>query len=207
MRERGPGRRGATAARDSDSRSGGGAPPPGGVRGAIPRLEAAGALAMVLAGSALHFAYGWSGAWRPLALVAAVNESIWEHLKLAFWPGLAWALVERAALPGLGGQLWAAKGVSLLAISGLIVGVFTGYTAILGRNLLVLDIGTFVLAVALGQALSAVLLARRWPRWARRAGTALLLAQVAAFSLFTFHPPAHWLFLEARSGTYGIPAR
>jgi hypothetical protein len=175
-------------------------------RRAILRWAVAGAAVMILAGSALHFAFGWAGGWRPLALVAAVNESIWEHLKLAFWPGLAWALLTR---PGAGlprGRRLAAAGIGLAAVSVLIVAVFTGYTRILGTNLLALDIGTFVLAVLTGQGVVAALLrAGPLPRGLVAAGLALLLAQVLAFSLFTFHPPAHWLFVEARSGLSGLP--
>ena len=59
----------------------------------IIRWELIGAVFIVLAGSALHFVFAWTGGWRPVALVAAVNESIWEHLKLAFWPGFFWALL------------------------------------------------------------------------------------------------------------------
>lgn len=45
------------------------------------------------AGSALHFLYGVLP--NPLtALISPINESIWEHLKLLFWPTLvaAWVL-------------------------------------------------------------------------------------------------------------------
>jgi hypothetical protein len=140
--------------------------------------------------------------------VAAVNESIWEHLKLAFWPGVLWA----AAMP-LRSDLrrWdvlAAKGVCLLVTAALIVEIFNSYTAILGRNLLILDIGTFVFAIVAGQLLSVWVLklgsgwkwAILWP------GAVLLALQLAAYSLFTFYPPDHWLFIEARSGLRGIPA-
>jgi hypothetical protein len=48
---------------------------------------------IVLAGSALHFAFDWSGHWLPLALIAAVNESVWEPMKLAFWPAVTWAVL------------------------------------------------------------------------------------------------------------------
>lgn len=51
-------------------------------------LESIGAIMMILFGSGLHFAFVLLGSWAPVALVAAVNESIWEHLKLAFWTGL-----------------------------------------------------------------------------------------------------------------------
>ena len=49
-----------------------------------------------LAGTGLHFAYGICP--EPLVgLFAPVNESVWEHLKLLFWPFLAagFALTRR----------------------------------------------------------------------------------------------------------------
>ena len=163
---------------------------------------------MVVVGSAFHFLFEMAGRWPPLALIAAVNESIWEHLKLAFWPGLFWA--GFAPLPtGLRRRdLLTVKGPSLLVTAFLIVVVFTTYTAILGRNLLALDIGTFVLAILIGQALSVALLAGGAFRRSSlmRAGLWLLGLQILAYSLFTFLPPDHWLFIDENSGLRGIPA-
>ncbi len=102
----------------------------------------------------------------------------------------------------------AAKGLTLLVTAILIVAIFTSYTAILGRNLLALDIGTFVLAILIGQTLSVALLAGTAFRHSalRCACLGLLVLQVLAYSLFTFLPPDHWLFVEASSGLRGIPA-
>ena len=40
----------------------------------------------LILGTLLHFTYEWSGENPIIALFSAVNESIWEHLKLAFYP-------------------------------------------------------------------------------------------------------------------------
>jgi hypothetical protein len=180
-------------------------PPPSRPK-AILRRESLGALMIAAAGSALHFAFDWTGGWRPIALVAAVNESIWEHLKLAFWPGLAWA----ALVPCPGGAALrsrlAVRGFTLLLTAMLIVAVFTSYTAVLERNLLPLDIGTFVVAIVAGQMAAARLLAGGTPsRGFVVTGLALLALQLAAYGLFTFHPPDHWLFVEERTGLRGLP--
>jgi hypothetical protein len=162
---------------------------------------------MVFLGSVMHFAFAWIGYWTPFALVAAVNESIWEHLKLAFWPGVLWALLM--PLPPHLSRLvvLSAKGISLTITAILIVVVFTSYTAILGRNLLFIDIGMFVVAICVGQIISAFLIARSrnletfilWP------GFAILALQLLAYSLLTYFPPDHWLFIETHSGLRGIP--
>jgi hypothetical protein len=41
-------------------------------------------------GCMLHFLYRWTGFWPPVAWLTAVNDSLWEHGKPAFWPALAW---------------------------------------------------------------------------------------------------------------------
>lgn len=173
---------------------------------AIIRWEFTGALFMVLVGSALHFVFGWTGGWRPVALIAAVNESIWEHLKLAFWPGLFWALLpQKDCGLHMRGRL-AVKGATLALTAILIVVVFKSYTAILGRNLLLLDIGTFVLAVFAGQIVAAWLAIRelRGPG-VRTLGLALLSIQLLAYGFFTFYPPDFWLFVDGRNGIRGLP--
>jgi hypothetical protein len=50
--------------------------------------ETSGVLFIAVFGTSLHFAFELSNFWKPVAIIAAVNESIWEHLKLVFWPGL-----------------------------------------------------------------------------------------------------------------------
>jgi len=176
-------------------------------RWTISRFELVGAAFMVIAGSALHFVFDWADGWRPLAVVAAVNESIWEHLKLAFWPGAAWAMFAPAPRGLRRTEIVAAKALTLLVTASLVVGVFTSYTAILGRNLLPLDIGTFVLAIVIGQALSGLLLSRDALSGSarRQTGLAVFGAQLVAYGMLTFFPPDHWLFIETSSGVRGIP--
>jgi len=42
------------------------------------------AIIIGLVGSLLHFLFDWLGQWPPIGLISAVNESVWEHTKLAF---------------------------------------------------------------------------------------------------------------------------
>lgn len=171
-------------------------------------LKLAGTAAIFATGSLLHFAYAWSGQSWPVALLAAVNESTWEHLKLAFWPGLAWAVAYwtlRKPSPAL--AFWAAQSCGLFIVAALIVVLFYGYTAAIGRNLLVLDIGIFFIAILSGQLAAAALLAmtRRFTVlcWL---GLLLLAIQIAAYATFTVLPPPHWLFEDPRNGQFGMAA-
>ena len=45
-----------------------------------------------LIGTLLHFMYEWSGHNKVVSLFAAVNESTWEHIKIALTPSFIWTL-------------------------------------------------------------------------------------------------------------------
>jgi hypothetical protein len=50
--------------------------------------DAGGILFIAIFGTSLHFFFELSNFWKPVVIIAAVNESTWEHLKMAFWQGL-----------------------------------------------------------------------------------------------------------------------
>jgi hypothetical protein len=167
--------------------------------GSLPRTviawELVGAVFVFLAGSLLHFTYAWSGENALVGVFAAIDESVWEHLKLAFWPGLvhglAGFLIFGQAVPnhGLG------KALGLLVTPCLITAGFYGYTALLGHHLLALDIGLFGLAIAVGHGVSLAIY--RWPTRSRAVqmlGIALLFGLTVAFSAFTYARPPLGMF-------------
>lgn len=57
-----------------------------------------GILFTMILGSLSHFFYGWSGDFFLVGLFSPVNESVWEHLKLLFFPALLFMLTERRLL-------------------------------------------------------------------------------------------------------------
>jgi hypothetical protein len=167
--------------------------------------EITGFIFISLLGSLLHFAFEFFGEWPPVALIAAVNESVWEHLKLAFWPALVFALIEWPFLRGSVKNFWAAKTIGILAMPFVIVSVFYGYTALAGRNVLWVDISLFVLAVFVGQMISyRLLVGRPLGSVISILAMILLILMVAAFSLLTFFPPHCPLFFDPRTGNYGF---
>ena len=174
-------------------------------RAKIIAWEMTGFVLISLAGSFLHFVFELSGEWPPAALVAAVNESVWEHLKLAFWPALVYALIEWPIFGKRVKNFWTAKAVGLFAMPLVIVSLFYGYTAWAGHNVLWLDISLFFLAVFAGQMLSwRIMLRRPVSSGIKTAAAILLVLMIAAFSFLTFFPPRCPLFQDPRTGQYGI---
>jgi hypothetical protein len=169
--------------------------------------ELAGIFFIAATGSLLHFVFEWSGNLAPVALIAAVNESVWEHLKLAFWPSLLFAAVEYPFLRREARNFVAAKTAGFYVTPLVIVLVFYSYTALLGRSILIVDIATFVVAVAAGQLVSCrVMTLGALSKSLQYLSVGALVLLTLAFSLFTYFPPHLPLFQDSRNGSYGIPA-
>ena len=45
-----------------------------------------GAVFTIITGTLLHFVYEWSGESLFVGIFSPINESVWEHLKLLFFP-------------------------------------------------------------------------------------------------------------------------
>ena len=91
------------------------------------------------AGAALHFLYDlWPNALT--AILAPVNESVWEHLKLLYWPFLA-ADSRRS---------WCALLIGVLAAPVLLLGAYYPLACGFSLHGLVLDILLYLLSLAGG---------------------------------------------------------
>jgi hypothetical protein len=159
------------------------------------RRALASALAVICLGSLLHFAWEWSGRATVVAVVAATNESTWEHLKLAFWPALALTPLQRAVYGQLPGWL-PATAIRCLLPSFLIVALFYGYIAVVGSHHLAADLAIFALAIIVGEVLGHAALKHEFAVGSRVAAVGLLALATVLFSTLTFRPPEVFLFRE-----------
>jgi len=171
----------------------------------ILKWELIGIAVISLVGSALHFVFEWSGNWAPVGVIAAVNESVWEHFKLAFWPALLYAICEYPFFRRSAKNFMIAKAAGIYAMPMAIAVIFYSYTAIIGHEILIVDILSFFVAVALGQLTSyKILTIRQLPAWLDKLGLALVILLAIAYGVFTFYPPHLPIFRDAVSGGYGI---
>jgi hypothetical protein len=170
------------------------------------RWEIAGTVFIIIFGTTLHFWFEWTDYWRPMALVAAVNESTWEHFKMAFWPGLFFALLEYRFLKEDTENFFFAKFAGLLGMPILTMILFYGYTSLTGTHLLWADVIVFILSVLGGQGVSLILLTRaeRSQPGLQVLGISGLVVMVAAFSLLSYFPLKNFIFAHPGTGEYGI---
>ncbi|HET8656803.1 MAG TPA: DUF6512 family protein [Longimicrobiaceae bacterium] len=160
------------------------------------------AIAVISAGSLLHFAWEWSGRSMVVAVFAATNESTWEHLKLAFWPALALTPLQHRIYGSLPGWL-PATAVRCMLPSFVIVALFYGYTALLGRHYLAADLAIFACAIFAGEVLGHAMVTRDFGARARMGALGLLVLATVLFSTLTFRPPNSFLFHEPPASRAG----
>jgi len=173
----------------------------------ILKVHFIGTLFIVLIGSILHFLFKWSGYFYPLGPIAAVNESVWEHLKLGFWPVIFFAPIEFIFLKDKlqESNFITARMIAANTIPISIVVIFYSYTAIIGTNLLIFDILTFIIAVVIGQIASYKLMVlKQLPKYSRFISLILLVILAIIFVVFTFFPPTLPIFRDSLTGSYGI---
>jgi hypothetical protein len=164
---------------------------------------------LFIIGSLMHFAYDWSGESTIVGIFAPVNESVWEHLKMTFWPMLIWwfvgyfILTKRSTISA--SQWFVSCTVAEIVCPLVIVSFYYNYTGAFGIESLILDIFSLFLGIASGQ-----LMALHVYKYAKHTKSlfpfaiAILLFMALAFTVFTFYPPQIPLFMDSTTGKYGI---
>ena len=161
----------------------------------LSKCTVTGILFVSIAGTLAHFLYEWMGKNILVGLFAPINEAVWEHVKLLFFPTLlftAYACRFRESCPHIGYALCRGNLLGCL----LIPTFYYTYTGALGVHFSAVDITIFFLCV-----LITFLYAHRLVRTGRAEkhrllpvlGTAVLAAVIFVFTLF---PPAVPLFVS-----------
>lgn len=155
-------------------------------------------------GTLLHFLFDWTGNNPAVGLFSAVNESVWEHLKLLFYPMLTAAVIQYFAWGNAIGCFWWIKLLGMVLGIVLIPGLYYTYTGILGINADWFNIAIFFIAAAAvywaeTKLLQGNLTCPANAKWAM----ALICLLSFLFTVFTFIPPHIPLFQDPTTGTYG----
>lgn len=155
------------------------------------------ALGAILLGMALHFLYHIFPS-AATALFSPVCESLWEHVKLVFWPYLLATLWLNRGRPG-GARPWLLV-LPLLCLSVLLLGF--GYHILLGGTAVWVDVLLYILTMALG-----FWLATRFSGpfhgvvWTLPIAATVLLGVL--IGLFTLWPPQGILFTDLSAAGTG----
>lgn len=158
-----------------------------------------------IAGVLLHFLYEWTNESVIAAPFSAVNESIWEHMKLLYFPLFVFAVIEYRFVGKKYENYWCVKllgtAVGLLSIPSL----YYTYTGALGVKADWFNILIFFLAAGAVYFIEYQLL---------KNGIGYCVSPLAAFTVLcltglafivlTFVQPKIPLFGDPITGLYGI---
>ena len=160
----------------------------------------------LILGTLLHFTYEWSGENLFVGSFSAVNESVWEHLKLVFYPMLIAAIVEYFFVKDVSNNYVEAKTIGIFtAICFIIVSFFT-YSGIIGTSIIVIDILIFIISIILGEYVAYRLMKRENESTVTTEclSIIILVFLLLCFIIFTYLPPEVNLFRDVTTGVYGI---
>lgn len=143
-------------------------------------------------GVLLHFLYSWLP--NPaLALISPVRESVWEHVKLLYFPMLGAALLLGRGGAGTSRAPWL---LSTVLVCAALLGAGYLYHIVLRGESLYADLALYFVLLAVGFLLPRLL----WPlcEWPGTDKAAVFLAALlgALIVWFTFFPPMTALFAD-----------
>lgn len=155
----------------------------------------AGALFVSILGTLLHFAYEWSGNNFFVGLFTPVNESIWEHTKLIFFPMLLYSVYLNKKLKDMYPCIHSAMNFGALLGVFLIIVLFYTYSGVTGFNADFINVAIFYLSVILSFYIAYMLtLSCKANKYADILKL-LCIFMVCLFITFTLYPPNIPLFI------------
>ena len=103
-------------------------------------------------GTIAHFIYELSDHNKVVGLFGAVNESTWEHIKIALTATILWSLVD-GFMYGTNPNYFLAKLLSLLTIIFLMPALFYGYQFLFKKDYAIINILIFYIVIIASQLL------------------------------------------------------
>lgn len=148
-------------------------------------------------GTLWHFVYEWSGENMFIGMIAPVNESTWEHLKLLFFPVLIYSVIEYILWKDRPDNYISAAGIGLFCGMLAITAFFYTYTGILGFNIPALDISSYFIGLFVMLIIKSRIIRGKSFSSVYAAGTALFFIILTAvlFGIFSFNAPEFGIFM------------
>lgn len=158
-----------------------------------------------VSGVLLHFAFDWSGGNFFIAPFSAVNESIWEHMKLIYISLLVYAFFENKMTKNRLESFWCIKALGIILGIFLIPAFYYTYTYGLGITVDWVNIATYFVVAATVFIVETLLFIKcNFIQHSQVLPLLLLALILVIFVIFTFFPPELPIFKDPVTGTYGF---
>jgi hypothetical protein len=165
----------------------------------------AGIITIIILGFLLHYLFSWTDSSKIIGLLAPVNESVWEHLKLGYWSVVLFSLAEYLQIKSSVNNYFFSKTIGVLTLEITIILIYYGYTFIVGKNIIWIDIGSYILGAVICQYLTYLFFKQKpYSKLTNKISLAALIGIGVLFAVTTYYPPHVALFKDNNNNTYGI---
>lgn len=167
--------------------------------------QVAGTLFTIALGVLLHFLFNMTNRSMIVALFATVNESIWEHMKLIFYPMFLFAIIESKFIEQEYEQFWCVKLKGILLGLLLVPVFYYTYTGALGVSADWVNIANYVVTVGIVFFAETRKFQKEGRCMLRPEMVIIVLCIIAlVFTVFTFATPKIPIFKDPVTGSYGF---
>lgn len=157
-----------------------------------------------LLGTLLHFLYDFANQNMIAGLFSAVNESVWEHLKLLFIPLLFSTVIENIIYGKYYGNFFFSRLIGILAGLFTVVSIHYTYTGVIGKRFDAVDVILYFIGVAVAYGISFIMIThhkeKKRDRLFEIISVISLAIIAAAFFVFTYYPPSLAIFQSKVQG-------
>lgn len=162
-----------------------------------------------LTGALFHFVFEFTGKNIIIAPFFPVNESIYEHLKLTFYPIFLWQLIGYLFLKNkvkLIFENWIiSNAISIITSTFFTVFLYYSFSGAFNIHSTIADVSFYFISIVFGQLLGLHLYNKcEHNRALLLLSIAIILFMFISFIIFTFFPLKFPLFIDSSTGLYGI---
>lgn len=169
------------------------------------KLYIIGFFVISILGTLLHFTFEFSNNNILVAPFSAINESVWEHLKIAVMPMFLWTFIEFITLKFRRANLWSSLLIKIFTVMSVITIFHYIYTGIFDNHSVWFSIAIFYIAILLAQIFSYKEVTSKDVNIKYEEISKYLVIMIfIMFVIFTFIPPKIDIFRDEVTSTYGV---
>ena len=159
-----------------------------------------------LIGTLSHFLYNLTNHNKIIGLFAAVNESTWEHIKIALTPTFLWGMID-GFLYGNNPNYFLAKAISLLTIIIMMPILYYGHKYLTKKEYFIFDIIIFYIVIICSQLVFNYLLQISPISFFTRYISCIILFIIfGCYMTLTLLPLKNFIFKDPITNKYGYKA-
>lgn len=159
-------------------------------------------LAITTCGVFFHYIHNIFKKGIIIHVLGAINESTWEHLKLAFWPMFFSALMREVfGIADAAQNFWFAISISIIFTMVLIPVMYYFVRSIIKKEVTIVSIAIYYICVLIG--LLVELYITNLGIGNNVIGILVIGLIIFFIALFTYKPPRNFLFKDPVNNRYG----